>query len=232
MNNSALLLCASAGVSASIEDAFRRSGYLVETVSSADKAVDKFRSHSPGIIISELSDEIDGLSLLKRIRTTDRYTPFLILNLISDDKSTIDSLEAGANDCVRMPCSIAEILVRSGHMINSPLTLKPSWKKIGSYYFEPVANTLSINGKKTLLTGRESGILEILSKCINRTVNTSDILDALWEDSDYFAGRSLSVHMTMLRKKLSGDPNLDIINERGVGYRLVDMGLLNDVSNS
>lgn len=226
MKNSVLLLCARVGASASIEDAFRRSGYIIETVMSADKAFEKIMFGLPDIVISELSDQIDGLSLLKRIRATDRFTPFLLLNLWGDDKSTIDSLEAGANDCVRMPCSISEILARSYNIINYPPALKQSWKKIGRYTFEPVTNTLTIDGKKTVLPGRESDILEILSKCINRTVNASDILNALWEDTDYFAGRCLSVHITKLRKKLSGDPDLDIINERGVGYRLVDKGLL------
>ena len=232
MKNSALLLCAGAGVSAPIQDAFSRSGYLIETVSSPDEALEKAKSASPDIIISELSDTIDGLSLLKRIRATDRFTPFLILNLMDDDKSTIDSLQAGANDCVKMPCSTAEILARAWNFINYPMAMKRTCKTIGRYTFEPVTNTLTIDGKATVLPGRESDILEMLSKSINRTVNAFDILNVLWEDTDYYAGRSLSVHITKLRKKLSDDPNLDIINERGVGYRLVDKGLLNIIINS
>lgn len=232
MKNSTLLLCAGAGVSEPIEDAFRRSGYIVETVSSVDKTFGKTRSASPDIIISELSEKIDGLSLLKRFRATDRYTPFLLLNLMDDDKLTIESLQAGANDCVKMPCSTAEILARAWNFMNNPLVWKQTGKTIGRYTFEPVTNTLSLDGKTTVLPGRESDILEILSKCINRTVNAFDILNTLWEDADYYSGRSLSVHITKLRKKLSGDPDLDIINERGVGYRLVDKKLLSNLNNS
>lgn len=99
---------------------------------------------------------------------------------------------------------------------------EPKSISFGSFEFVPAVGKLH-NGATTFeLTGKESKLLELLALKVNQTVDRATLLKDVWEDEkgDYI-GRTLDVYISKLRKKLSLDPNVSIINERGVGYSLV-----------
>lgn len=86
---------------------------------------------------------------------------------------------------------------------------------------------LDVNGMKIKhpeeeieLTGKESDLLVVLLKSANTTVKREVILRQVWEDEGGYVGRTLDVFVSRLRKKLSKDPAIQIINVRGIGYKL------------
>jgi DNA-binding response OmpR family regulator len=92
--------------------------------------------------------------------------------------------------------------------------------KIGLYRFFFLEEVLELNSGKIKLTAREAGILKMLCDKRNSTVPREEILTAFWDETDYFTSRSLDVFISKLRKYLSKDKSIQIINERGKGLRL------------
>lgn len=92
---------------------------------------------------------------------------------------------------------------------------------IGSYQFDTRNMTLTRGADRTELTGKEVDLLALLLASVNTTVERDVILRDVWGDEGVYVGRTLDVFVSRLRKKLEADPDVRIVNIRGVGYRLI-----------
>jgi DNA-binding response OmpR family regulator len=92
--------------------------------------------------------------------------------------------------------------------------------KIGDYTFDYKNSDLIHPDKSKKLTARESALLKLLSDHAGTTVKREDILNEVWGNDDYFAGRSMDVFISRLRKYLALDREIEIVNYHGVGFRL------------
>ncbi|MGE0560315.1 MAG: winged helix-turn-helix domain-containing protein [Flavobacteriales bacterium] len=97
----------------------------------------------------------------------------------------------------------------------------PSWIQIGEYHFDKSGMKLMYKDKSEELSSKEASLLELLFSNVNETVKREEILQIVWDDEGDYLGRTLDVFISKLRKKLEDDPNLKIVNIRGVGYRMV-----------
>ena len=70
------------------------------------------------------------------------------------------------------------------------------------------------------MTNKEAKLLQLFSSNVNKVISRDTIQKAIWEDEGYFVGRSLDVFISRLRKILSVDPAITIVNIHGVGYKL------------
>ena len=95
---------------------------------------------------------------------------------------------------------------------------------LGSYGFDTRNMELLRHGRKTELTSKECDLLLLLYNSVNETLEREIILNQVWGDEGDYVGRTLDVFISKLRKKLEDDPNLKIVNVRGVGYKLVVNG--------
>lgn len=101
--------------------------------------------------------------------------------------------------------------------------VKPNsdWITFGEYQFDKKGMKLICKGKREELSGKEADLLELLYENENKTLEREQILNVVWGDEGDYIGRTLDVFISKLRKKLEADPNLKIVNIRGVGYRFV-----------
>jgi DNA-binding winged helix-turn-helix (wHTH) protein len=97
----------------------------------------------------------------------------------------------------------------------------PDIISIGSYQFDKRNMSLSVNNQTVELTGKEADLLFLLHAKANVTIEREVILNAVWGDEGDYAGRTLDVFISKLRKKLETDESLRIVNIRGVGYKLI-----------
>lgn len=97
----------------------------------------------------------------------------------------------------------------------------PDWIQLGEYHFDKKGMKLICKGKSEELSSKEASLLELLYANINQNVTREDILQIVWGDEGDYLGRTLDVFISKLRKKLEADPNIKIVNIRGVGYRMV-----------
>ncbi|MGB0850033.1 MAG: winged helix-turn-helix domain-containing protein [Bacteroidia bacterium] len=93
--------------------------------------------------------------------------------------------------------------------------------RIGKYQFDRKGMVLLLKAETLELSSLESDLLFLLLSNENKTLEREHILNAVWGDEGNYVGRTLDVFISKLRKKLNSDPNIKIVNVRGVGYRLV-----------
>ena len=92
---------------------------------------------------------------------------------------------------------------------------------LGDYRFDKRNTELLFDQERIVLTSKESDLLILLYNAVNTTIERDVILNRVWGDEGDYAGRTLDVFISKLRKKLEADPKLKIVNIRGVGYKLV-----------
>jgi DNA-binding response OmpR family regulator len=80
---------------------------------------------------------------------------------------------------------------------------------------------LSVGKKSTKLTSKEADLLKLLCQNMNQVLDRSVALNKIWYDDSYFNARSMDVYITKLRKYLKDDPEVELINVHGVGFKLV-----------
>jgi two-component system response regulator VicR len=187
-----------------------------------------YQAHQPqACILDIMMPEEDGFSLAKKIRATDPYIPILFLSAKSQTQDVVKGFEIGANDYIKKPFSMEELIVRVKALLRDrqvlaqqPLPHRDTWS-IGQFTFDYTKQTLQLNGDTRKLTHREVEILHRLCQNQNQVLERKDILLELWGDDSFFNGRSLDVFITKLRKYLKADPKVEIVNVRGVGYKLI-----------
>ncbi|MEN0004355.1 MAG: response regulator transcription factor [Bacteroidota bacterium] len=178
-------------------------------------------------ILDIMMPERDGFSLAKMIREVNPYIPILFLSAKSQTQDVVKGFEVGANDYIKKPFSMEELIVRVKALLrdrkllaSQPLPQQEHWI-IGDYEFDATKQTLTIQSHTQKLTHREVEILHRLCQHQNQVLERKTVLLDLWGDDSFFNGRSLDVFITKLRKYLKKDPRVEIINIRGVGFKLI-----------
>lgn len=173
---------------------------------------------------------MDGFSLAKRIREKDQQTPILFLTARSQPRDVVEGFEIGGDDYLKKPFSMEELIVRMKSLVeprqlrrqgNPQASEEPAQVELGQYRFDPRRQTLTLDGEERKLTHREAELLRLLWQHRGDVLDRKTALEALWGDDSVYNARSMDVFITKLRRHLGDDPSIEIINVRGVGYKLV-----------
>jgi len=200
--------------------------YEVDLYKDGEKAFKGFQNNYYDICILDVMMPIkDGFTLAKEIRMSNGTMPILFLTAKSMKEDVIEGFALGADDYMTKPFSIEELLMRLEAILrrtrkDSPLT-EQSQFQIGKYIFDATKQTLQVDNDVRKLTTKESELLKYL--CINKNslLDRNFALKTIWVDDSYFNARSMDVYITKLRKYLSDDPTIEIINVRGKGFKLI-----------
>ncbi len=165
----------------------------------------------------------DGFTLAREIRTMNQEIPILFLTAKAMTEDKIAGFNAGGDDYLTKPFSFDELSVRVKALLKRVnIQDEPEQKivQIGSYTFDTENFILKHPEFEKTLTKKEAMVLKILCKFKNAVVPRENILTAVWGQDDYFAGRSMDVFITKLRKYFSMDPKIAISNIHGIGFKL------------
>lgn len=209
-----------------IKDTLEESGFTIHTAADGEEGLRLFFELHPDVLVADvMMPKLDGFEMVRRIRQTDKRTPVLFLTARSAINDVVTGFELGANDYLKKPFGMQELIIRIKALMGKAFVFAEEKKathfEIGSYLFDPVAQTLQHGGMRQELSYRESEILKRLCENCNQVVNTQDILLELWGDDSFFNSRSLHVFITKLRHKLLQDEGIRIVNVRGIGYKLI-----------
>ncbi len=139
---------------------------------------------------------------------------------MKEDKIT--GFRLGADDYLTKPFSIEELLLRIGALLrrSRPVASQPNQHRIGGYVFDYQNLSLQHNGQSETLTQKEADLLRLFCRHMGTALKREEILQQVWGSDDYFLGRSLDVFISRLRKHLRHDPDVEIANLHGVGFKL------------
>lgn len=211
-----------------IKDTLEGQGFLIHTAADGEEGLRLFFDLRPDVLVADvMMPRMDGFEMVRRIRQTDRHTPILFLTARSAVNDVVEGFELGANDYLKKPFGMQELIVRIKALMGRACTYTPPAEseqilyEIGRYQLDARRQLLLHEGTEQELSHREAGILRLLCQNRNCVVNMRDILLDLWGDDSFFNQRSLHVFITKLRHKLAKDDHIRIINVRGVGYKLI-----------
>ena len=207
-----------------IKDTLEENGFHITIANDGEKGLQLFFDLHPDVLVADvMMPRMDGFEMVRRIRQTDKKTPVLFLTARSAINDVVEGFELGANDYLKKPFGIQELIVRIKALLNKAFIEEKvvTTFDIGDYLFDSITQNLSLAGTKQELSHRESEILKRLCANRNQVVNTQNLLLELWGDDSFFNSRSLHVFITKLRHKLSQDERIRIVNVRGIGYKLI-----------
>jgi len=175
------------------------------------------------LVLDVMMPKKDGFTLAKEIRMEDDTIPIIFLTAKSQTQDVVEGFTVGGNDYLKKPFSMEELIVRINNLLDRTKVQKTSEiLKVSDYTFNFPKQTLQYKNDDSIqLTHREAHLLFHLIKNKNAVLDRSLILNKLWGNDDFFNARSMDVFITKLRKKLTQDKNIQIVNVRGFGYKLI-----------
>ena len=212
-------------VSQSIEMMLKKEGMIVDTADLGEDGLDIGKHYDYDIIILDLMlPDINGYEVLKRLRSAKRTTPVLILSGLNESEKKVKGLDFGADDYLTKPFDRAELLARIKAIVRRNEGHADSVIRTGDIEVNINNQTVSVNGEVLHLTGKEYGIMELLSVRKGSTLNKDQFLNHLYGGIDEPELKIIDVFICKLRKKLekaSGGKNY-IETVWGRGYVLRD----------
>lgn len=179
-------------------------------------------------IFDVMMPKMDGFTLAKKIREEDKETPIIFLTAKNMKDDVRIGFEIGADDYITKPFSMEEVVFRIEAIMRRVKGKKKTdtnIRQIGRFTFDTQKQMLTIDGHEpTKLTTKEAELLALLSSKKNELLQRDYALKSIWIDDNYFNARSMDVYITKLRKHLKEDPNVEILNVHGKGYKLVITG--------
>ena len=175
-------------------------------------------------VLDVMMPKKDGFTLAQEIRQANAEIPIIFLTAKQLKEDILEGFKIGADDYLTKPFSMEELTFRIEAILrrvrgkrNRERTQYP----IGSFFFDAQKQTLTQNGETKKLTTKESELLGLLCAHMNEILQRDYALKKIWIDDNYFNARSMDVYITKLRKHLTGDPDVQIINIHGKGYKLI-----------
>jgi len=184
-----------------------------------------FKNNYDFLVLDVMMPVKDGFTLAKEIRKVNQQVPILFLTAKSMKEDTLEGFRLGADDYMTKPFSMDELTARMNAILKrikgkNDLTDKPE-VQLGKYTFNHLKQELLLDGQTQKLTTKENELLKLLSSNVNEMVERNFALTTVWGDDSYFNGRSMDVYIAKLRKYLSGDENIEIVNVHGRGFKLI-----------
>lgn len=203
-----------------VADTLRGQGFDVVTAADGIEGLETFRTQGADIVIADvMMPRLDGFSMARQIRRLSPSVPLLFLTAKSSIDDVEEGFEIGANDYLRKPFELRELIVRIKALLRH--STPDRRMNMGRYSFNPATQTLSIGDSDCRLSHFEAEILEILLRNIGKTVDASELMIAVWQRDDPCNRNSLHGYIHKLRRALRHDPAVEILNHRGFGYMLV-----------
>lgn len=204
-------------------------GFVMLHTSNTYEARRIIQEKKPDLLVLDVMlPQQDGFSFAAELRHDEITIPIIFLTARNQPQDVVQGFESGGNDYLRKPFSMEELIVRIRELlrrttvVSSAASADASAFEIGAYHFDPVRQVLSHPSEAPRqLSHRESELLKRLCMTQNRVLPRKAVLLELWGDDTLFNARSMDVFMTKLRRYLSKDASVQIVNIRGIGYKLL-----------
>lgn len=210
-----------------IKDSLESRGYEMVHAADGRQGLELFATQQPDILVLDvMMPQMDGFTLAAEIRRYNTAVPIIFLTARSQVEDVVKGFELGGNDYLRKPFSMEELIVRIKALLQRPAPgdAPPAENgifQIGAYTFDPVKQVLAHPQEQIVLSHRESELLRHLCMHRNAVLERGVALRELWGDDSIFNARSMDVYITKIRRHLQHDSTVQIINVRGIGYKLI-----------
>ena len=179
------------------------------------------------VILDVMMPKKDGFTLGKDIRKINANVPIIFATAKTMIEDKTEAFNLGGDDYITKPFRIEELLLRINALLKrtegseKKADEMQTHFKIGQYDFDFSTQIISIDGLQQKLSTKEAELLRLLCLHKNEVLTREEALLNIWHDDNYFNGRSMDVFLSKIRKYLKDDPNVEIVNVHGRGYKLL-----------
>ena len=228
-NNKILIVEDDPNFGSILRDYLNLNDYEVTLAKNGIEGFEKFKSNKFDLcILDVMMPYKDGFTLAKEIREKNENIPIFFLTARSLKEDVLKGFKIGADDYLTKPFDSEVLLAKIKNILNRKTytnsmnenSLKFEYK-FGEFNFNSKIRELKYKSKSPIkLSPKENKLLELLVLNINDLLPRDMALNKIWRDDTYFTSRSMDVYIAKLRKYLSLDSNIEIINIHGEGFRL------------
>lgn len=199
-----------------------KNGFSVDVSNSGVEGEEKAYINEYDLILLDLKlKDKNGIEIIKYLREENILSPVIIISGCCDSEEIVESLKLGADDYIRKPFELEELIARVNAVIRRTYGKASSNIIIGDMSIDTIIRKVTFNGNGVKLTSKEYDILEYLAIRHPAVISSEELLEHIYNEHVDMFSSVLRVHITKLRKKIKNITGTDIlVNMRGKGYSL------------
>jgi two-component system response regulator RegX3 len=210
-----------------IGSVLRRECFEVEDAPDGEAALAAAVRGPVDVVLLDLDlRKLSGLDVLRKLRALSTV-PVIALSPRDSDVDRVLALELGADDCVTLPCSLAELVSRVRAILRrcdyERAAHRGPVQEIGGLRVDLGLRVVVVDERAVHLTTSQFKLLALLAEEPGRVITRREILHRLWDSSHVADDHVCDVHISNLRHKIERNPSSPerIVTVRGMGYKLV-----------
>jgi len=207
-----------------IKEALTTRGFKAIHIESGFNVLHNITRYNPSLCIIDIMLPYDsGFTVAEKIISLNKNIPIIFLTAKTDVPSVLKGFSIGAEDYVKKPFSLEELIARINAVLKRSEKKKIKKKSFSfmNYHFDSELQILqNSKGVYLQLSHKESLLLKLLLDKESDILTKEEAIFEIWGEYTKFSSRRLDVYITKIRKIFSSDPKIQIINCRGIGYKL------------
>ena len=211
-----------------LKDYLSLNNYNITLAKNGIEGFEKFKKDDFDLcILDVMMPYKDGFTLAKEIREKDSQVSIIFLTAKTLKEDVLKGFKVGGDDYLSKPFDSDVLLAKIKAILNRQKIVEvPNSEehefKIGDFHFNSKLRFLSFDGNDNIkLSPKENQLLRLLVLYLNDLLPREVALNKIWRDDNYFTSRSMDVYIAKLRKYLSTDSKIEIVNIHGEGFRLL-----------
>jgi DNA-binding response OmpR family regulator len=211
-----------------LRDYLSLNNYNITLAKNGIEGFEKFKKDNFDLcILDVMMPYKDGFTLAKEIREKDSQVSIIFLTAKTLKEDVLKGFKVGGDDYLSKPFDSDVLLAKIKAILNRQKIVEvPNSEehefKIGDFHFNSKLRFLSFDGNDNIkLSPKENQLLRLLVLYLNDLLPREVALNKIWRDDNYFTSRSMDVYIAKLRKYLSSDSKIEIVNIHGEGFRLL-----------
>jgi DNA-binding response OmpR family regulator len=203
----------------------RRAGFAVQSFDSGESVLSQALRQRPALFLLDIMlPGVDGFELCRQIRQTDPLsaTPIVFLTAKTSESEKVTGLELGADDYITKPFRPRELIARMRSLLPGGRAIpEHSVLCYGDLQIDRSSMTIKAQGRSISATLREFRLLEFFAIHEGSAMTRAQVLNGVWNETQYISLRSVDVYIRRLRKKIEVDAHNPqyLKTLRGIGYR-------------
>lgn len=199
-------------------------GDVVEVASTGEAAVAIARTGEFDVVLLDVTlPGMDGFEVCRQLRAARVWAPVLMLTARSAVEDRIRGLDAGADDYLPKPFSLAELLARIRALVRRGLVVRPTLVTIGDLTLDPATRRVWRGEREIALSSKEFALLETFMRRPDQVLTRDQLLEHAWDIAYESRSNVVDVYVRYLREKIDRPFSRRTLETvRGVGYRLRD----------
>lgn len=203
----------------------------INSAATGQQALMLIQKHAYDLILLDVMlPDMSGFDLCSEIR---KYTntPIIFITACASDFDKLTGLGIGGDDYITKPFNPMEVVARINALfrrqnlsqLSAVVKAKSKQYDYGRFILKPEDAVLVVNGKSVECTAKELELLSFFFRNPNRIFTTSQIYESVWDHAGYGEEKTVTIHISKIRKKLEDDPKNPsvIVNLRGIGYKFI-----------